>query len=67
MERYTVKAPLIAELVKRGGSWPALWDAALHLAHGTLLAFNLSPGFLHTMGVVPIHAPFAMTSFLTPT
>ena len=31
MERCTVKAPLIAEVVERGGSWPSLWDAALHL------------------------------------
>ena len=27
----SVKAPLIAEVVKRGGSWPALWDTVRHL------------------------------------
>ena len=31
IERCTVKAPLIAEVVKQGGSWPSVWDAALHL------------------------------------
>ena len=28
---YTSKAPLIAEVRKQGGSWPALWDTVHHL------------------------------------
>ena len=28
---YTSKAPLIAEVCKQGGSWPALWDTVRHL------------------------------------
>ena len=30
-EKCTERAPLIAEVVCRGGSWMRLWDAALHL------------------------------------
>ena len=29
--RCTSKAPLIAEMCKQGGSWPALWDTVRHL------------------------------------
>ena len=28
---YTSKVPLIAEVCKQGGSWPALWDTVRHL------------------------------------
>ena len=31
LEKCTERAPLIAEVVCRGGSWMRLWDAALHL------------------------------------
>ena len=31
--RCTSKAPLIAEVCKQGGSWPALWDTVRHLGH----------------------------------
>ena len=31
LEKCFEKAPLIVEVVKRGGSWCKLWDAALHL------------------------------------
>ena len=30
LDRCLAKAPLIAEVVKRGGSWPALWDSVRH-------------------------------------
>ena len=33
------KAPLIADVCKRGGAWPALWDTARHL------------GSRHTLGL----------------
>ena len=31
LEKCVLKAPLIAQVVSAGGSWPKLWDAALHL------------------------------------
>ena len=40
MERCAVKAPLLAEVVERGGSWPALWDAALHLGSWHTTSFQ---------------------------
>ena len=31
LDLCTMKAPLIAEVVKLDGSWPALWDTVRHL------------------------------------
>ena len=31
LKRCILKAPLIAQVVTAGGSWPKLWDTALHL------------------------------------
>ena len=31
LEKCVSKAPLIAQVVTAGGSWPKLWDSALHL------------------------------------
>ena len=56
-----VKAPLIAEVEKRGGSWLALWDTALHLGscHATGLQ-HLS----RTLVSGQNHVLFVITSLL---
>ena len=32
LEKYGKRAPLIVEVINKGGSWARLWDSALHLA-----------------------------------
>ena len=39
VQKCSRKSPTIAGIVSRGGSWPKLWDSALHLA------------FIHTTGL----------------
>ena len=49
LERRAVKTPHLVEIVKRGGSWPALWDVALHLGS------RHTAGLQHLMRILAHH------------
>ena len=50
LERCAVKTSHLTEVVKRGGSWPALWDVALHLGSSRHTA-----GLQHLMRILAHH------------
>ena len=40
LEKCALKAPLIAQVVTAGGSWPKLWDSARHLGTKHLISLT---------------------------
>ena len=50
LKRCAVKNPHLTEVVKRGGSWPALWNVALH--HGS----RHTAGLQHLTRILAHHA-----------
>ena len=56
--RCVEKAPYIAEITSRGGSWTKIWDSALHLGSKHLyVVFRILLDSWHIMGMESSHVP----------
>ena len=61
VEKCSMKSPSIACIIRKGGSWPKLWDSALQLGSiGTPLVCRICQDYWYIMVVVYNHVPYVM-------